>query len=256
MTLPLPPILLTDVKYRASLAAVQALGKAGYPVYTAQTEAELQGTPPAFSSVYAKGVFLVPGSCYDVEYPARLAEICNSIRAEKEQVPVLFPIGAATLSQVAGHSEELASTARFLISPPEVLDRANDKRAVAELAQTLNIPIPEEFDCREDRLPPRFPVVVKPRCGESSACTQKNVIVRYTRNPTLPQPIPKWPGLIRNRWCRSCLQGTASVFQPSWIKTAGRSPSFATAESGNIPSRADLPLAAKAFGTAHWSGMR
>ena len=53
MTLPLPPILLTDVKYRASLAAVQALGKAGYPVYTAQTEAELQGTPPAFSSVYA-----------------------------------------------------------------------------------------------------------------------------------------------------------------------------------------------------------
>lgn len=166
MSLPLPPILLTDVKYRASLAAVQALGKAGYPVYTAQTEAELQGTPPAFSSVYAKGVFLVPGSCYDVEYPARLAEICNSIRAEKEQVPVLFPIGAATLSQVAGHSEELASTARFLISPPEVLDRANDKRAVAELAQTLNIPIPEEFDCREDRLPPRFPVVVKPRCGE------------------------------------------------------------------------------------------
>ena len=151
MTLPLPPVLFTDVKYRASLAAVQALGKAGYPVYTAQTEAELQGTPPAFSSVYAKGVFLVPGSCYDVEYPARLAEICNSIRAEKEQVPVLFPIGAATLSQVAGHSEELASTARFLISPPEVLDRANDKRAVAELAQTLNIPIPEEFDCREDR---------------------------------------------------------------------------------------------------------
>ena len=136
------------------------------------------GHAAGFSSVYAKGVFLVPGSCYDVEYPARLAEICNSIRAERAG-PRTLSIGAATLSRVAGHSEELASTARFLISPPEVLDRANDKRAVAELAQTLNIPIPEEFDCREDRLPPRFSCSDKAALRrKSSACTQKNVIVK------------------------------------------------------------------------------
>lgn len=160
------PVLVTDVKYRSSLAAVQALGEAGYHVCAVQTEAELQGAPPAFSSKYIRERTILPGSLQDGEYPEALGRLCDAMAQKYGRTPVIFPIGAATLSRLAANRPLLKDRAAFLVSAPEILDLANDKRAVGALAKKLGVPVPEEYDCAGGKLPSSFPVVVKPRCGE------------------------------------------------------------------------------------------
>lgn len=161
-----PPVIVTDVKYRSSLAAVRALGAAGWEVCAVQTRQEMQGKPPAFSSGYVRESRVLPCSFRDENYPAALAELCDELGRSSRQLPVIFPVGAVTLSRLAESRELFAGRARFLVAAPEILEKANDKRAVGALAKELGIPVPEEYDCRDGALPPAFPVVIKPRCGE------------------------------------------------------------------------------------------
>ena len=160
-----PPVLVTDTKYRASLAAVQALGRAGYPVAALHTQGD-GGAPAAFASKYVKKRVTLPCSAKGEKYPELLAQVCDSLGEEYGAAPVVFPVGAATLAQLAEHREALGEHARFLVSPPAVLEAANDKRRVGELARSLGVPTPQEYPCPGGALPGAFPVVVKPRCGE------------------------------------------------------------------------------------------
>lgn len=165
MTVSHPPVLVTDTRYRASLAAVQALGRAGYPVAALHTQGD-GGAPAAFASKYVKKRVTLPCSAKDADYPGLLAQVCGSLGEEYGAAPVVFPVGAATLAQLAEHREALEGHARFLVSPPAVLEAANDKRRVGELARSLGVPAPQEYPCPGGALPEAFPVVVKPRCGE------------------------------------------------------------------------------------------
>lgn len=165
MTVSHPPVLVTDTKYRASLAAVQSLGRAGYPVAALHTQGD-GGAPAAFASKYVKKRVILPCSAKDADYLELLAQVCDSLGEECGAAPVVFPVGAATLAQLAEHREALEGHARFLVSPPAVLEAANDKRRVGELARSLGVPAPQEYPCPGGALPEAFPVVVKPRCGE------------------------------------------------------------------------------------------
>lgn len=64
------------------------------------------------------------------------------------------------------NAERFAAVCDFLVSPPAVLDAANDKRTVAQTSRSIGVPVPEEFDCTGGKTPPRYPVFLKPRCGE------------------------------------------------------------------------------------------
>lgn len=165
MTVSHPPVLVTDTRYRASLAAVQSLGRAGYPVAALHTQGD-GGAPAAFASKYVKKRVILPCSAKDADYLELLAQVCDSLGEEFGAAPVVFPVGAATLAQLAEHREALEGHARFLVSPPAVLEAANDKRRVGELARSLGVPAPQEYPCPGGALPEAFPVVVKPRCGE------------------------------------------------------------------------------------------
>lgn len=165
MTVSHPPVLVTDTRYRASLAAVQSLGRAGYPVAALHTQGD-GGAPAAFASKYVKKRVILPCSAKDEKYPELLPQVCGSLGEEYGAAPVVFPVGAATLAQLAEHREALEGHARFLVSPPAVLEAANDKRRVGELARSLGVPAPQEYPCPGGALPEAFPVVVKPRCGE------------------------------------------------------------------------------------------
>lgn len=165
MTVSHPPVLVTDTRYRASLAAVQSLGRAGYPVAALHTQGD-GGAPAAFASKYVKKRVTLPCSAKDADYLELLAQVCGSLGEEFGAAPVVFPVGAATLAQLAEHREALEGHARFLVSPPAVLEAANDKRRVGELARSLGVPAPKEYPCPGGALPEAFPVVVKPRCGE------------------------------------------------------------------------------------------
>ena len=151
-------VLLTDGKYRSALAAARALGKAGWRVIVTQTEADCPSAPPVFASRWCEGRW-IEGSTADPAYPERLLALLGE---EPEVRPVLLCVGAGTLNAVAARREVFAEAADFLIAPAEVLDRLNDKRQVHERAEALGLPVPREYAGTPDR----YPVVIKPRCGE------------------------------------------------------------------------------------------
>ena len=156
-------VIVTDVRYRTALAVIRPLGRAGYPVWAVQTAAESPRRPAAFSSRFVHEAVMLDGSVKDEGYAERLLALCERLAAQGER-PVLFPIGANTLAMLSRNRERFRAVCDFLAAPPEILDRANDKRAVAQAAAACGVPVPHEFT-EPDKLPP-LPVIVKPRCGE------------------------------------------------------------------------------------------
>lgn len=156
------PVIVTDVRYRTALAVIRPLSAAGYRIIAVQTAQESPKKPAAFYSRFVSRCVLLDGSVKDASYAERLLALCK----ECEERPVLFPIGADTLAMLAKNTEKFEAVCDFLVSSPEVLNAANDKRIVAQTAKRIGVPVPEEFDCSGGALPPRFPVIVKPRCGE------------------------------------------------------------------------------------------
>ena len=149
--------VVTDGKYRASLAAVRALGEAGFSVVVTQTRQEAVHTPASFVSKFTKEGRWMEGSCRDADYGERLTALLQAYDR-----PVLFPTGADTLRWISAHREELAGTADFLVASPQALADLNDKETVHQRCLALGLPVPQEYDGPPDR----YPVVVKPRCGE------------------------------------------------------------------------------------------
>ena len=152
-------VILTDGKYRSALAAARDLGRRGNRVIVTQTRADSPGTPPVFLSRYAEGQW-IEGSVSDPAYPERLIELLRRFGGAEK--PCLLCVGAGTLRVVAERRARFSEHASFLIAAPEVLDALNDKQTVHERAEALGLKTPRQFT----GLPDRFPVVLKPHCGE------------------------------------------------------------------------------------------
>lgn len=150
-------VVVTDGKYRASLAAVRTLGAAGHRVVVTQTRADSPTVPASFRSRYTAQGCWIDGSAKDTDYPQRLLRLLKTL-----EHPVLFCTGADTLHQVSRHRADFAPLADFLIAPPEVLDQLNDKARVHQRCLELGIPVPRSYDGP----PESYPVVIKPPCGE------------------------------------------------------------------------------------------
>ena len=150
-------VIITDGRYRSAIAAAREFGRAGYDVIVTEARADMHSDPPVFSSKYARGAW-VDGSVSDPGYSDRLLEF---VRAHDR--PVLFTTGAATQRTVSGAKALFAEVSDFIIADPEVLDALNDKCRVHEAARKLGLPGPEQYDGE----PERYPVIVKPRCGEA-----------------------------------------------------------------------------------------
>ena len=161
-------VVVTDGRYRSSLAAVRALGDAGDRVVVTQTRAESAQEPAAFLSRCTWQGRWIDGSCKDETYADRLLALLGTLDR-----PVLFCTGADTLAAVSRRRADFAAVADLLVAPPEVLDALNDKQQVHERARALGIPVPEEFS----GVPDRFPVVIKPHCGEKAGLKARD---RYT----------------------------------------------------------------------------
>ncbi len=159
-------VVVTDAKYRSAIAAVRTLGRAGYRVVVTQTKGDCPVEPGAFVSRFTAERRWIDGSATDAEYPERL----RSLLAEYDH-PVLFCIGAATLSAVSAERERFAPLCDFLIAPPETLQSLNDKEVVHQRALELGLPVPREYHSGEEL---SYPVVVKPHCGEKFGLKAKD----------------------------------------------------------------------------------
>ena len=149
--------VVTDGRYRSSIAAVRALGREGWHVVVTETRGEAAAPPPVFASKYAGETRWISGSCRDPNYPDRLYALCKEYDR-----PVLFCVGAVTLNAVARERERFQEVCDFLIAPPLALDGLNDKESVHCRALELGLPVPREYSGEPDS----YPVVVKPHCGE------------------------------------------------------------------------------------------
>lgn len=149
--------VVTDGKYRASIAVVRALGRAGYHVVVTQTRGDSPANPPVFSSRYAAVCRWIEGSAADEGYADRLLELVREYDR-----PVLFCTGAVTLNAVARARERFEPVCDFLIAAPEILDQLNDKERVHRRCVELGIPVPRQYEGEPDD----YPVIVKPHCGE------------------------------------------------------------------------------------------
>ena len=156
-------VIITDGKYRSAIAAAREFGRAGYDVVVTEARADVRFDPPAFSSKYARGVW-IDGSAGDEEYAGRLLSLLRSCDR-----PILFATGAATQRTVSGEKTAFAETADFLIADQAVLDALNDKCRVHDRAATLGLPVPKQYQGEPDR----YPVIVKPRCGEAHGLKAK-----------------------------------------------------------------------------------
>ena len=157
--------VITDGKYRSSVAAARALGRGGWRVAAVQTRRDCPLEPPVFVSRHVAEGRWLEGGAADPDYPDRLYALLEGYGR-----PVLFCAGAATLNAVAGQRERFERVCDFLIAPPAVLDALNDKEAVHRRCRELDIPVPREFDGPPDR----WPVVIKPRCGEKLGLKAKD----------------------------------------------------------------------------------
>lgn len=158
-------VVITDGKYRASIAAARMLGRSGRRVAVLQTRGDQRLEPPVFASRYAAETRWLEGRASDPDYPDRLYELLAGCGR-----PVLFCTGAATLNAVAKQRERFSQVCDFLIAPPETLDQLNDKQAVHRRCVELGIPVPRQFEGAPDR----FPVIIKPRCGEKFGLKAKD----------------------------------------------------------------------------------
>ena len=81
--------------------------------------------------------------------------------------PVLFPQTDGDLLAVSRHRDRLDGPLRVLLAPPEIVEASIDKSAFAQLADTLELPVPRSQPLDPPRetaadVDLRFPLVVKP----------------------------------------------------------------------------------------------
>lgn len=158
-------VVITDGKYRATIAAARVLGRAGYCVVVTQTRGDTGLTPPVFASRFVSECLWIDGAASDEDYPRRLLSVL-----EKYDRPVLLCGGAVTTNMVARNREAFARVCDFLIAPPEILDPLNDKEAVHRRCLELGIPVPRQYD----GVPDSYPVIIKPHCGEKFGLKAKD----------------------------------------------------------------------------------
>ena len=105
-------VVITDGKYRATVAAARALGRAGYRVAAVQTRVDSPLTPPVFTSRFVSETRWIDGSAADGDYPGRLMALLEEFGR-----PILLCGGAATLNVVAARRDAFSAVCDFLLPP-------------------------------------------------------------------------------------------------------------------------------------------
>ncbi len=187
-------VIVTDAKYRASVAAIRSIALAGHDVVAVQTKTDAGRIVPAFSSRLVKESFLLECSVKDKEeYKKSLIGLCQKYSntdsktdsetesntdantdAKSDAKPVLFPVGAATLSLLSENREEMSAFCHFVCASPDTLSLANDKDRMAKAAREAGIGTPKNYEKAEDVPEDGFPVIVKPKCGEKFGLRAKD----------------------------------------------------------------------------------
>ena len=131
--------IVTDAHYRMSVSLIRDLNDRGVRVVACE-KASVEN-PVGFVSNGASRCVRLP----DEGYEDALLALCREIAAQEGEKPALLPVGAKTLALLSESRAQFSSVAGLCIASPAQLSLLNDKGAVAELAQSLFVPVPESF---------------------------------------------------------------------------------------------------------------
>lgn len=158
--------IVTDARYRMSLAVIRSLGRAGVDVICQEERGIGRLDALGFHSRYADRRWLTASPRRDPE------GFVADLLARSQGGEVLLPMSLAAILAVAERSDRVRAKLRVLLPPLATIITANDKARVIEAAERAGVPAP-----RTIVLPPGadpgaivdkidFPVVVKYREGE------------------------------------------------------------------------------------------
>lgn len=158
-------VIVTDVEYRMSLAAIRDLSESGCRVVCVTTKP----LPLAIggASRYAEKTYVIDSK--QTNYIDQLDAICRSYIVEGV-LPVVLPIGKFTLYELARRPLRYGL---HLSAAEDVLEAANNKMNVLSVAASLGIRIPASYVQNKDEsigafaLRIAYPCVIKYRDGEA-----------------------------------------------------------------------------------------
>ena len=161
-------VIVTDQKYRMALAPVRTLSRLGCAV----TGTELEGTPGeeilGFYSNCLDDRRILPAE--ENALTAALIDLCRE-KTENGRKPVILPVGRKVLNVLQNHSE-VAEYADFIVPDREIMELADDKWRLYNLARELGIPAPkttalsEHDSINELSASVNYPAFIKLRNGE------------------------------------------------------------------------------------------
>lgn len=159
--------VVTDIRYRMTLALARDLSEHGIRVVGCYS-----GTLPfiAKSKAIAHSVQIPDNYDRPEEYIQTLYRICQQIYNDEGDKPVLLPVSTRDMELLSAASvrEMLGPVCKIAISDEATLDYANNKLRVMELCESLGISVPktEHPKSAQDFYSYRYPLIVKPVCGE------------------------------------------------------------------------------------------
>jgi len=152
--------IVTDVRFRMSLAIIRDLAEAGIRVVAVEFDGQ---TPPlGFYSKYVdKYIFMD-----EDKYLDQLYELCETEGRDTGLKPAIIPVSTKTMNLLLDDAVRMrfCEVAGLCLPSTENLEILNDKERLHMLAQRLQIPVPMEYQDEFDEI--TFPCVVKPLFGE------------------------------------------------------------------------------------------
>lgn len=149
-------VLVTDANYKHTLGAIRSLSKAGFTVDAVGKKISLSGMSRYLNSI-----------AYDDRFfnEHHMDEFLGFLK--KECYDVLLPIGARSVRLVAKFRKEIEKYCKTPLTEIDKIDYCLDKKRTYDLAESLRISVPENFEITFENgkivIPEkiRYPVFVK-----------------------------------------------------------------------------------------------
>lgn len=148
-------VIICDCHYRSAITAIRSFSALGEKTVAVTTDK--YNNPPSFSSVFVSERYTLPSN--ESEYKNALLKLCASF-----DKPILFPVGKFSLEIISENSTQFSEVARFCVPSATMLDSLNNKKWVKEQALKCDVKVPCLYQLESVD---KFPVVVKPYCGEA-----------------------------------------------------------------------------------------
>jgi predicted ATP-grasp superfamily ATP-dependent carboligase len=160
-----PRVLVTDAGRGSAIAIIRSLGRAGWKVTAADSDAK----SPGFASRHVDGCVIYPNPAVA---PDRAVEVLLAA-AHDQGVNLIMPVTDDVILPLVDVRDRFERVCRVALPDSRALDVATNKDATLELARTLDIPVPrteivaDAIDARRAAERIGWPVVLKPQVSRA-----------------------------------------------------------------------------------------